>query len=154
MRPIEIAARVVLSVLFFYLGTKIGELRSKSERDVHCTASSSAPQAVLLPESDGITDCPPLQQTQLSLSPSTPRHTTQTCKHPYDTRKNLSVLHLGKATVPEDVFSFLHHPGTPAKWNYFFTQDRNWESDNILGECTIASAQLLELYCMGDLLVY
>lgn len=125
MRPIEIGARVVLSVLFFYLGTKIGEIRSKNERAISCTTVISPAQALASPISDIPVDCP--------VATTSPKHSTgTTCTHAYDIRKNLSVLHLGKATVPEDVFSFLHHPASPAKWNYFFTQDRNWESDNVL----------------------
>ena len=41
-------------------------------------------------------------------------------------------MHLGKATVPQDVFSFLHHPASPAKWNYFFSPNRDWKSDTVL----------------------
>lgn len=130
MRPIEIAARVVLSVLFFYLGTKIGELRSKNERSISCPSAGS--QSLITegaPASDALVDC----QTAIAASSITQQHNKVACTHPYELRKNLSLLHLGKATVPEDVFSFLHHPASPAKWNYFFTQDKNWESDSIVG---------------------
>lgn len=48
-------------------------------------------------------------------------------------KRNLSLLHLAKATVPEDVFSFLHHPASPSKWSYFFTHSRDWETDRVLG---------------------
>jgi hypothetical protein len=43
------------------------------------------------------------------------------------------MLHLAKATVPEDAFPFLHHPASPAKWNYFFTHNRDWETNTIKG---------------------
>lgn len=35
-------------------------------------------------------------------------------------------LHMGKANVPEDIFSFLHHPSSPSKFSYFLTLPSEW----------------------------
>ncbi len=46
--------------------------------------------------------------------------------------RTMSVLHQASATVPEDIFSFLHHPASPAKWNYYLTKDREWPTTKVL----------------------
>jgi hypothetical protein len=45
---------------------------------------------------------------------------------------NLSVLVQGKASVPEDVFPYLHHPASPAKQSLFLTESREWGSSQVL----------------------
>eukprot|EP01032_Pedospumella_encystans_P023021 gene23021-26075_t len=126
MKPIEVAARVALSVLFFFLGTKIGDIRSKAERSSKCpdvTALAVAPQIFnnVLPAEDCTEVAPVVEMVRPKVE----------CQHAYNHRKNLSVLHLGKATVPEDVFSFLHHPSSPAKWSYFLSHTGDWKADTI-----------------------
>jgi hypothetical protein len=54
-------------------------------------------------------------------SPLCPRGNPET-SHPMHLLK-------GKATVPEDVFAYLHHPASPAKFNFFFSQEK-WHPPN------------------------
>ena len=125
MKTAEVIARVILSVLFFFLGTKIGDIRSKAEGVIKCPKSVPVTPLVDIIESVDCTN----QVAQASVAAPPPR--ADLCTHAYNSRKNLSVLHLGKATVPEDVFSFLHHPSSPAKWSYFLSHTGDWEADTI-----------------------
>ncbi len=46
--------------------------------------------------------------------------------------RKVNGLHLASSTVPQDVFGFLHHPGSPAKWNYYVTKEPEWPSNKVL----------------------
>jgi len=127
MKPAEVIARVVLSVLFFFLGTKIGDIQSKADGSLNCPVQAVTESTPIISNAISIEeDCPKV--APVVSVPVAPR---VTCNHAYNNRKNLSVLHLGKATVPEDVFSFLHHPSSPAKWSYFLSHTGDWEADTI-----------------------
>lgn len=53
------------------------------------------------------------------------------CSRPVAVEDTYS-LHLGKATVPEDVFSYLHHPASPAKYSVFYAQHASsWTEERI-----------------------
>ena len=43
------------------------------------------------------------------------------CPSYYSPNKNLSVLVLGGATAPKDIFPFLHHPTSPVQWSFYLT---------------------------------
>lgn len=43
-------------------------------------------------------------------------------------------LRLGKATVPEDIFDYLHHPSSPAKQNFFMAEGAAKYTADTIGE--------------------
>jgi hypothetical protein len=103
--------------MFFYIGLRIGEDRSAQDRVQACAGGDGGdggdggvhPSGHLQAEAEEVQECPKPPSMLL------PSGSEIRCAHAYDQRRNLSVLHLGKATVPEDVFSFLHHPSSPSK---------------------------------------
>jgi hypothetical protein len=134
MSTTSIVVRVLLSIVCFYAGKKIGEYHMTREERVKCSPISIAPNLagslVDVAKGQDLADCP--GESVIAPVSNAPLKAPFMCSHAYDHRKNLSVLHLGKATVPEDVFSFLHHPSSPAKWSYFLSHTGDWQSDTIL----------------------
>lgn len=134
---------IILSVVFYFLGLRAGEYFSYHNQMSLCDL-----QKELLIKAKEIERIHSISDTiqnidnnlgcittssvsDIQLSPQKVKK-KQLCIPAFDQRKNLSVLHIGKATVPEDVFSFLHHPSSPAKWSYFFTQQpKNWKSNYV-----------------------
>lgn len=51
-------------------------------------------------------------------------------------------LHMGKANVPEDIFSYLHHPASPAKSSIFFTLPNEWSQK----EANLHGSECKEVY--------
>lgn len=45
---------------------------------------------------------------------------------PYNSDKTF--LHLAPGSIPDDIFPFLHHPGSPSKWSFVMTQEMGWPS--------------------------
>eukprot|EP01038_Epipyxis_sp_PR26KG_P009477 gene9477-12768_t len=54
---------------------------------------------------------------------------------PTFTINNISRLHLGHANVPEEVFSNLHHPSSPAKWSFFFSKSKTFPRNVVKAPC-------------------
>lgn len=93
-----------------------GMLITTSAADASNCVQSSKPASI--PSSSA------LSLTSSSSSSSSPE---VTCPAPAD-ESRLWTMHMGRATVPEDVFSYLHHPASPAKYNYFLArQAARWD---------------------------
>ena len=41
-------------------------------------------------------------------------------------------LHVGSGTIPQDVFNNLHHPASPAKSSYIYTQSMKWDNNKTI----------------------
>lgn len=123
---------LLLSVGLFFMGLHVGKEHSlipsgcpsaPTGRDVIVTTQADGSISVRLgtPSVGTIAvphvDCPAIAQEV---------HTG--CDRP----TALSVLVKGKATVPEDIFSFLHHPASPAKEMFFLTDQPSWKAPNVL----------------------
>jgi hypothetical protein len=120
----------ILSVLLFFIGLHIGK-ESRSRPEAHCPLPT-----IIHKKSDGS------YSVQIQTSPvisKLPELSTASCVQPIEQPPcvnsgghKLSVLVKGKASVPEDVFSNLHHPSSPAKESFFLTEQPKWDTKEVL----------------------
>ena len=132
---------IAWTVAIFLVGVYYGKMHRTEIVDAFCKKTGTIVQKKVI-----TTAAPPSvecgQQTTTGSATAAPSLSSATSTKqpplfldpnvcPPSAPRNLSVLHIGKATVPQDIFPELHHPASPAKWNYFMTQERTWPSPNV-----------------------
>jgi hypothetical protein len=128
MPSIGEVARLLASLLFFYIGVEYGKYSARLQPvERPCAASNSRIESpprpkVVVQQTLGDLPCPK------TSSPSVDK-TSVLLSHLYN--RNLSTLHLGKATASVDLFPELHHPGSPSKWAFYLSRE-NWHSSTFL----------------------
>ena len=134
---------VLFSVLFYFIGNKFGEIRSTADNKRLCSERNKAitnnlqqldyvaADALISPGTTASQiECTLWKEEQSVVAIPTSSHALGAATCPLVPNMT-SMLHLAKATVPQIVFPFLHHPASPAKWNFFFTQTREWEGNTV-----------------------
>lgn len=103
---------VVSTILIYFAGYQVGVDRTKYDDSKPCPAR----EVRIIP-------------LNVTISPDIAHHTIVNsvdscpakCIDPLPVDRMWS-LRLGKATVPEDIFGYLHHPSSPAKQNFFMAE--------------------------------
>ncbi len=106
---------VVASVLTFFMGLQYGKDKQEIDQLTICeTLNNAALTVTTAPITSTVDDKDCIQAESASSSGSL-------CPNFQD--RVVNGLHMAAATTPEDVFGFLHHPSSPAKWNYYLTKE-------------------------------
>ena len=119
--------KVCLTILAFFVGVEYGKagyqfLPYQGGRASSSSKCATAERSVIV-----------IEEPALNATVCTgPRVYDHCVASPYEEH---TFLHLTppKTDIPNSIFSFLHHPSSPAKFNYILTQEEDWPEENPLG---------------------
>ena len=126
--------RLICSLFVFYLGIQYG--RNNVPTTENCVPSQKLvvvkpPPPVHTSATDIVVpDCPPTPNTIDESKKG--KYSTDICPRLDDVNEAKYTLRLAKATAPVDLFPHLHHAGSPAKWSFYLSEVKKWETDEIL----------------------
>lgn len=137
---------IVLSVVFFFFGNRLGELRTNHEE-----ALCNQPLPAVATESVGFVSPAADSGIDSASRCTTPNAEDRSLKQKHlqgscrlFPANNASSLQRGSASVSAEVFPFLHHPSSPAKVALFMSQQPF--SDQEAGLATAARSPCQEIY--------
>lgn len=112
--------RIVFTLCVFFIGMRLGKLKSLNERK---------PCPIVYPEKVEILQL----EVGTDLS-SLPRCKDQKIYDHCSTRpdNDQTFMHLEYGSIAESMFGYLHHPSSPTKWSFVITQEQDWPDKNSL----------------------
>lgn len=122
MQLISLFIVSVLSILVFFIGYHIGRDLILNEK----CPDPQLPLATVVKEVEKTPSIPCKKEVKVHQ----PREPETTLCH--DFSKHVpAFFQKGAASVPDDIFSFLHHPASPAKSAYFLTHFSDWKTSKV-----------------------
>jgi hypothetical protein len=118
---------LLATLLVYFVGRQIGRERGLMHNSLVCQTlviqQQSQPFANRLFSVQSIRKC----KSTFKNIPS--QKFTGLCPRPNPETTHPMHVVKGKASTPDDVFSFLHHPSSPSKFNFYLSQD-SWRAPN------------------------
>lgn len=108
-----------VTILVFFLGRQIG----KDSKHVDCSQITPKNHEVVRTPTAEVPKC----TTVIPPKKETPRPAL--CYNLNN--RSIVPFRKGDASVPTDIFSFLHHPASPAKIAFFLTRFSKWKSNKV-----------------------
>jgi hypothetical protein len=118
---------IAASFLAFFIGRQIG----KDKLDVLCATDQSSLQASRLQRENSLNRKRETEKCDKSVVvfPKIKPQAFPICLD--QSNRNITIFRKGDASVPPDLFSYLHHPGNPAKQAFFLTNFAKWKTNKV-----------------------